>query len=295
MNITRGRIFVTILLLVGKLPFTLGRLLARAVGKLYWLIPNRSRTTTIQNVELCFPQLSSSEKMQLAKCSLQHTAMLGFEMAAIWHHPFSWVEKRIVAIEGKEIFDYANHEGKGVIILLPHIGNWEVFSQYLPTITSVVGLYQPASIPELEVLIKASRQKSGAIMVPTNTRGVAKLLKHLKAGGTTGVLPDQVPTRNSGWVDAPFFNHSVKTMTLVSQLVQRTGSAVIGAYAQRVPKGFTIVFQKVHENIYSENLVTSVTAVNSLVEDLVRRSPEQYQWEYKRFRNKAKRVKKEQL
>ena len=262
MKITRAH-YHRYSLFSGSLPFTLGRSLAK-VGTLHWLIPTevvRLRSTTLS----CAFHNSRQTKGGWPNAAYS-TAMLGFEMAAIWHHPYSWVKQRIIAIEGKELFDSANAEGKGVLILLPHIGNWEVFSQYLPTITSVVGLYQPASIPELESLIKSSREKSGTIMVPTYTRGVAKLLKHLKAGGTTGILPDQVPTRNSGWVDAPFFKHSAKTMTLVSQLVQRTGSAVIGAYAKRVPKGFAIVFHKVHNNIHSEDLVTSVTAVNSLVE-----------------------------
>ncbi|MGH1439859.1 MAG: lysophospholipid acyltransferase family protein [Cellvibrionaceae bacterium] len=283
MKISQGQIVVWFLSLTGRLPLSLCRLLGRIIGLALWLIPNRSRSTTKTNIAFCFPELSKGEQQKLVFKSLQHTGMLVFEMAAIWHQPYSWLEKKIVAIENVELFE--QEQKKGVIILLPHVGNWEVFSRYIPAVSDGMGLYEPPRLPELEILIKKSREKTGGKLVPTNARGVASLLKHLRKGGTTCILPDQVPNhKDRSGVFAPFFGKPTYTMTLVNQLHQRTGSIIIGAAAKRVAGGFSIIFYPVGDAIYSEDNIASASAMNNLVERYAREIPEQYQWEYKRFR-----------
>ncbi len=285
MKITKGQLIASLLSLTGRLPLWACRLLGRGIGWLLWLFPNRNRKTTRTNIALCFPELSEKEQSKLVFQSLQHTGMLVFEMAAIWHQPYSWLEQRITEIKNLHLFDQAQTEGKGLIVLLPHVGNWEVFSRYIPAVSDGMGLYEPPQLPELEALIKKSREKTGAQLVPTNPRGVAALLKHLRKGGTTCILPDQVPNaKDRGGVYSDFFGYPVYTMTLVTQLYQRTGSTILGATAKRVSGGFEVTFYEASDSIYSEDAITSANAVNMLVEQCVREMPEQYQWEYKRFR-----------
>ena len=287
MKFSTGHLAVTFLSLVGHFPLWLCRALGRSVGFFLWLIPNRSRTTTEANIARCFPELSASAQKKLAFNSLQHTAMTLFEAAAIWQRPYSWLEQRLITTQNKTLLDQAQNSGKGVIILLPHVGNWEVFSRYIPAICHAVGLYEAPRIPELATLIKTSREKTGATMVPTTPRGVAALLKHLRQGGTTCILPDQTPSnKENGGVFAPFFSHPAYTMTLVTQLHQRTQATIIGATAKRVSGGFEMAFYPVDKAIYSADNITSATALNALVENCARAMPEQYQWEYKRFKYK---------
>jgi KDO2-lipid IV(A) lauroyltransferase len=125
--------------------------------------------------------------------------------------------------------------------------------------------------------------------VPTNARGVSALLKHLRKGGITCILPDQVPdlNENSG-VFAPFFNHSAYTMTLATQLSKKTNSYLFAATAKRISGGFEIKYSKPNDAIYDKDSLIAVTAMNKLVEQCVREMPEQYQWEYKRFKRTPK-------
>lgn len=284
MKITLGQVVVLLLTITGRLPLWACRLLGRCVGFFLWLAPTRSRATTNTNIALCFPEYSNWERRKLAFHSLQHTGMLVFEMAIIWHRPYNWLEQRITTMN-KALFDEAQRSEKGLVILLPHVGNWEVFSRFIPAVCDGVGLYEPPRLPELDEHIKKSREKTGAKMVPTNVRGVAALLKHLRGGGTTCVLPDQVPNnKKSGGVYAPFFGHPAYTMTLVTQLYQRSNCIVMGATAKRVPGGFEMSFYPVDEDVYSGDEVVSAQAINQLVETCAREIPEQYQWEYKRFR-----------
>lgn len=75
--------------------------------------------------------------------------------------------------------------------------------------------------------------------------------------------------------------------TDASKLLQKTGAAVLVTYAERLPdhRGFRIVVTKAEQDMADKDPTTAATALNQSVENVVRRFPEQYQWEYKRFRH----------
>ena len=137
----------------------------------------------------------------------------------------------------------------------------------------------------METVILASRRKLGADVLPTTPRGIAKLFKHLRAGGLTGILPDQSPEHGSGEF-APFFGISTYTMTMIHGLLQRTKCRVLISLALRVKGGFEMWYLPVDDSIYSEDLITSLSAMNASIEKAIALAPEQYQWEYKRFRHR---------
>jgi KDO2-lipid IV(A) lauroyltransferase len=290
MKITRGQCLVFLLNLLGQLPLSVSRMLGRMAGFILWLIPNKSLSITQKNIALCFPELSRRAQSKLVFDSLQHTGMLALEMPVIWRKPYSQLKQHVCSIVNIDLIKEAQISGRGIILLLPHLGNWEVFSRYMPAeYEHSMGLYEPPSIIELEALIKTGREQDGAKLVPTNARGVSALLKHLRKGGITCILPDQVPdlNENSG-VFAPFFNHSAYTMTLATQLSKKTNSYLFAATAKRISGGFEIKYSKPNDAIYDKDSLIAVTAMNKLVEQCVREMPEQYQWEYKRFKRTPK-------
>ena len=267
------------------LPLWACRCLGRYIGLLLWLIPNRNRSITLANIALCFPGFSWREKQRLAFHSLQHTGILVFETAAIWAKPYAWLNAHIVQVNNKTLFDTAQATERGLILLLPHAGNWEVFSSYIPQLSPMKALYKPSKLPEFDTLVKSAREKTGAELLPITQGGLTALLKHLRRGGTTCILPDQVPKRSDrGAVVAPFFGRPALTMTLVSQLAQKTGCQILTATAKQVSGGFEIDFRPVSAAVYSSDELESVTAINAAIEQCIRAMPTQYQWEYKRFR-----------
>ncbi len=150
----------------------------------------------------------------------------------------------------------------------------------------MTSLYQPPRRYDLDNLLQAVRTTTGATLVPTSGRGVSHLIKALKRGEITGVLPDMEPAERSSGVFAPFFGVPALTMTLVHSLTRRTGAAVVVGFARRVRGGFVLEFTRPDTDLVSPEEVTAVTALNRAVETLVNLAPEQYQWEYKRFKRR---------
>jgi Kdo2-lipid IVA lauroyltransferase/acyltransferase len=266
------------------LPLSLLRLLGSFIGWIMWQTNSRAAQVTLENLSLCFPELSTQARAQLAQQSLRETAKTAMEAGAIWRNSWPWLQAKIVAYEGDEILRAKLAEGKGVLVLAPHHGNWEVVAPYLASVAHLTAMYQPLKTKAMDDLVLGGRSKLNISMAPTNRKGVMMLFKALQAGNIVGILPDQVPDKDAGGLVAPFFDQPALTMTLVQGLANRTGCKVCSCYAERVPGGFKLVVMDADESIYSEDSLTSVSGLNASVAACVRRAPAQYQWEYKRFR-----------
>jgi len=266
------------------LPLGLARALGRGLGLLYWLVGGRDRQVTARNIELAFPDLAPPEQGRLVRHSMYATGELVVEMGHIWLRPWSYVSTLIKAVHGASRIIEAQASGRGVVVLAPHLGNWEVVGLHLAELGNTVSLYEPPRFAGLGPLIKYARQSSGATLVPTNRGGVAKLLKTLKHGGIAGILPDQTPADLKSGQNALFMGIPCFTGTLAINLIRRTGALAVFGFAQRVPGGFVLCYKPAEDAIYNADIAVSLAALNRGTEACLHQCVDQYQWEYKRFR-----------
>ncbi|GHE20207.1 lysophospholipid acyltransferase family protein [Halomonas urumqiensis] len=270
-------------LLAGRRLSTLWRI-ARVAGPLVHGLSRRERLVTEINLAQFKPDLPAAERRRLARRSLTHSAATMLELGFAWRGDAERVEASIVEVHGRELLDEARADGRGVIVLAPHFGNWEVLNFWLSGHFPFTAMYEPPKIAELDSVTRQGRERMGASLVPTNPRGVAALLKALKRGEAIGILPDQEPDWGSG-VFAPFHGRLAYTATLLPKLVARTEARVVTGVARRLPgRGFALHFLAADEHVYSADEATSATGVNTCVEAAIALDPAQYQWEYKRYR-----------
>lgn len=274
----------SLLAICASLPLPLARALGRGIGRLYWPFRSRSRKVTEINIAAAFPTMPAQEQHQLAKQSLLATTELFTEMGHVWLKPWDYVAGLITKVNGVELIESAQAQGRGVILLVPHLGNWEMIGLHLGTLGQTVSLYQPPKLAGLGPLIERARQSTGATLVPTNSRGLAQLLRCVKKGGISAILPDQAPSDLNSGENSEFMGVDCFTGTLSSNMIRRTGALAVFGYARRVPGGFSIHYEEATPDIYDEDTAVSLKALNRGVERALRSCVEQYQWEYKRFR-----------
>lgn len=270
--------------LLALLPLSVSRAIGTLVGSLLWVSKGRSARITLINIQLCFPELSPAEQRTLARQSLIETGKTAAEAAAIWRNSWSWLQKQIRAVDGEALLRTRLADGKGLLVLAPHHGNWEVVAPYLASIAPLTAMYQPLKSPAMDDLVLSGRSKLDITMAPTNRKGVMMLFKALQRGTIVGILPDQVPEKDAAGGIATFFGQPALTIGLIHGLIQRTGCRVVSVFAQRVRGGFTMKVLDVDPALFSEDLQESLRGLNASVEACVRCAPAQYQWEYKRFR-----------
>jgi len=189
--------------------------------------------------------------------------------------------------EGQQFIDKALKNNQGVIIAMPHYGSWELTSLYCARHYPMTTMYAPQEDIRVEGLMRQARQRTGAKLVPIDNSGIRAMSKALKQGEVISILPDQSPKNNGLFV--PFFGQPCYTMTLLSKLAQKNNATVIFAYAKRLEdsSGFEIIFRAARKNLSELELEDSVAQMNLDIEKLIRETPYQYQWTYKRFKEQA--------
>lgn len=274
--------------LVAVLPLRVIQFFGGLLGSFCWYKKTASARITKKNIELCFPNLSANEQQALAKHSVQEMMKTVLEVGKVWLAPTPVVLGYIHNVIEEVDVDAALARGKGIILVAPHLGNWEILGHYMGHRFQFNALYQPPKIAELNAFVQTARSRIGTKFHATDRRGVLGLFKALRAGEMVGVLPDMEPPQEAG-VYAPFFGMEALSMTLVSKLVQKTDATVVFAYAKRLPagQGFEVVMKPAPDDIYCDDLEISVAALNRGVEACVEAAVEQYQWEYKRFKHNS--------
>ena len=201
------------------------------------------------------------------------------ELAAVWFGSDEKVARLAVACEGWNVVKTARARGKGIIIVTPHLGCFEMVSLYFVQRQPMTVMYRPPKLAWLEPLMIAGRSRWQATVAPANLRGVRMFYRTLQQGGAVGLLPDQAPGVGEGeWAD--FFGRPAYTMTLVVRLQRATGATVIMVFAERLPggHGYHMHFEEVPTGQFD------AAALNRAVENQVRRCPEQYLWSYNRYK-----------
>lgn len=257
------------------------------LGALQFRLGSKLAQVAQRNISACFPDKNIAQQQELIQQSLIESSKTMLELGPLWLWPQHKVEQLFHHVTGKSRIDQQLQQGRGVIILAPHLGNWEVLGLFLAKHYQSTHLYQPYPIKRADDIMLAGRERFGAQLVPTDAQGVKALLKALKQSRLVGVLPDQDPGYQNG-AFAPFFGIETNTMTLLTRLARKSKAAVIGAYAERLPnaEGFHIHFFPALEAIHEGSDEDALAVMNKEIERMVRHCPAQYQWTYKRFRRR---------
>lgn len=267
------------------LPITTSQRLAVFIGSLFYWFDNREKHIADTNIRLCFPELSRDNQKKLLKNTLVENVKTLLEMPRIFHKGGSYAIRLISKTSGLYHYEKAIAEGRGVILLAPHLGNWELTVHYLNQFSPITAMFAPPKQAFLYDLMKKGRQSSGATLVPADATGVRAQLKHLKKGGVVGILPDQKPKSGHAGVYAPFMGQKAYTMLLVNSLAKRTDATILLTFAERLAtgKGYHLHIIPAPAGMDGDNEIDAAIALNQGIEQCVRLAPSQYQWTYKRF------------
>ncbi len=260
-----------------------------------WLSNCSSKTESYQitrlNLATCFPQLNEEALKDWTDKSVQHTFLMFFEMAQLRHWPLEKLQHNL-KVRGEAVLVEADAQGRGVLCLVPHLGNWEFLCAYLGSRYDLAALYDPPKVQGLETLIVEARERFQGKMYPIGVAGLRSAWRHLQGGGLLAVLPDQVPNGDAG-VYADFYGHPALTMKLVDQLLAKAGPEPVLGWVKRVETGRSYEYEICFESLnlkrdpsldQQTQQVLTATSVNKAIEKAINETPVQYQWEYKRFK-----------
>lgn len=279
----------TVLTLLSLFPLPALHALGSSLGWAMSVIPNRRRRVASINLTLCFPDLTKAAHRRLLQRTLAESGKSLLELALLWTGNAATISGSVKEVIGEQELRNALRQDKGVILAIPHLGAWELVGLYCGMHYDFTALYRRPRVATLDAFMRSARERLGSQLAPADVGGIRALHRALYRGGIVGILPDQVPSEDHNAVYADFFGITAKTMVLLSRLAQRTGAVVVFACAERLShgRGYRLRFNRGPCDIASSDLSASVASLNGEVERHVRQAPSQYQWCYKRFRQRA--------
>ncbi len=268
---------------VGRLPLSLQQALGDALGRFsHWRDTRESRVAR-RNLELVSPGLEAAAREQAVAGILRATGRNAFETLRIWTRSRADNLALVAGVVGEAHLAAALARGRGLIIAAPHYGNLELVIEYMASRGPFALVYR---VPDSRVgdgFLRLARGGDNITLVPAEANAMRPLWKALKAGEVVGITPDQQPKLGAGEF-APFFGRAALTLSLIPRLAERSGAAVLFAYAERRGDGrFDLHLEPAPAAIASADVGVATAAMNAGVEAIAGRDFRQYQWTYKRF------------
>ena len=232
---------------------------------------------------------------EVRRQAVAETGRMVAELPWLWLRPVDQPLGPLLQWQGDGLIDAALDEGRGLVLLTPHLGCFEVCAQAIVERfghrTRLTAMYRPARQPWLRQLEETARARPGLATAPAALAGVRQMIRALRRGEAVGLLPDQVPPDGMG-VWAPFYGRPAYTMTLAARLVQQTGAALLMIWAERLPRGQGY---RVRVRLPSAPLpsvaadeetlqLACAIAINREMELLIAQRPGQYLWGYHRYK-----------
>lgn len=272
------------------LPRRLALAISNVIARLIYHLHSRLRHTGIRNLEMAMPELLEAERLHILKGVFENLGR-GLGEFSQFAKLTSANINDIVVYEGFENYARAAAKGKGVLMLTGHIGAWELcaFAQgiYGHPLSFLV---RPLDNPLLDKLINGYRSLSENSTIDKND-SVRAVLKTLKSGRDVGLLIDINTVADEG-VFCEFFSIPACSTTGLAVFALRSEAPVVPGFLiwNESQKKHILHFEPEIECIrtgdFREDVKVNTARFTKVIEEIVRRHPDQWLWIHKRWRTR---------
>jgi len=273
---------------MGRLPLGFLQALGTILGGLLSISGSRMKKVSRVNIDITFPELSAKERRKLVHDSLMETGKTLLETCRYWTRSDTVCLSDIDSVEDHQLNRIrARHPNRPLLVIVPHLGNWELLNHFLGRHYPVTHMYLPAKSRHLDRLILGWRRASSNRFVSANLAGVRQQRADLRAGKHIGFMPDQEPDIDAGlFVD--FFGIKALTGPLVPRLCQTLEAipVILSCLRQSRQPGSRFSVRLTPLDLKEGSTESLAQQINDFMEAEIRRNPAQYLWSYKRFKTR---------
>lgn len=266
---------------LGRMPLRALHGLGALLGHLAFAFSRKYAARTKENLRQSRLATDEQHYAALLRLAVSEAGKAITELPWVWTRPVAQVCATVKSCQGWETMEAAHSRGKGIILLTPHWGCFDVVGLYVGQHLPLTCLYRSPKLAWGEKMLRGGRERGLARLAPADIGGVRILYKALRRGEAIGVLPDQVPSQGEGeWVN--FFARPAYTMTLSGRLAEASGAAVLLAYAERLPRGRGYLLR--FEPLTLDFTQSVPMQINAALERVIAIAPAQYLWSYNRYK-----------
>ncbi|MGZ8422762.1 MAG: LpxL/LpxP family Kdo(2)-lipid IV(A) lauroyl/palmitoleoyl acyltransferase [Nitrospira sp.] len=270
--------------LFSLLPYRWQLALGRQCGRLLHGLLTRRRDIVRVNLELCFPHQDVAERNRVALRCFESMGMGMMEIGLAWwaRDPRTQCE---CTIKGLEHIREALRQGRGVLLCGAHLHTAELAGRFLAREQPIAIVYRPQNDVVAETIANGCRSRYYAdLLQHRDMRGV---LRALAKNQVVWYAPD-IDAGSKRSVFAPFFGVPAASLTATSRLAKVSGAPVVPCFYYRRAdgSGYDIEVGPALDQFPSGEVLEDTVRINRLIEGAVRRVPEQYFWQHRRFKSR---------
>ena len=246
------------------------------------------RAVVERQVRAAFPGLAEPEVLRIARASYAHLGRTTIETALLPTFDRAHVLELFENVEGWDVVDRAMAQGRGVMFVSGHLGNWELAGSYIAARgVPLEAVARRMENPLFDEYITETRRSIGMTVIH-DADAVRRVPRAMREGHAVAFLVDQGAVGlASTWV--PFFGRYAKTPRGPAVFALRLKTPLVFATALRQPNGrYTMYFEEVPvtpTGTLDADVDAIVASYTSTLERWVRRAPEQYFWHHRRWKH----------
>ena len=261
--------------------------MGKIFGSFLYSFDVHHRRIVRRNLHFSYPEWSRNQIRNLSKRIFQNFGIIILEILQM---AFSTREEMLgrAQIEGEEILLKALAKQKGVIVVSAHLGNWELALQYSPCYLKrpLTGVAKKLRNSMLDRLVHKFRTRFGNRII-YKKGALPEMMQTLRQGEILGLLMD-ISRRFDG-VEVQFFGRKATATPVAALLALRCKSPVIPVFSHRNSKGDLVINIERPVEIQRtgdlrSDLQTNTQIITNIVEQAVRKHPEQWNWILKRWK-----------
>lgn len=283
------RLIAQAFFLLGMIPGRIAYRLANALGRIWFVLDRRHRQVAVANLTRAFgDRMPPVEIRGLARHVFCNLSRILFEIGWALHLKDSDIRKHF-RFTGMHHLHAATRQKRGVLVLTAHIGNWELLLAVAGRIgLPISAIYRPFDFAPLDRFFNELRSQNGAKLFPKKG-SMRKVLRSLKNNELVGILLDQ-NTGVFGGVFADFFGAPASTSKGLALLARQTGAPVIPMFLVREQGRFRVECGRelpaLRTRDRTKDIETCTRQYNRVIEEVIRRYPEQWFWVHRRWKTK---------
>ena len=272
---------------LGAVPWGSAGRVGASVGALGFKPLGVRRRVVERQIAAAFPELTPDEVSEMARASYRHLGRSAIETALLPGLGQAGVLRLVSEVENWEAVERAHAGGKGIVVVAGHLGNWELAAGYIAARGIPLDvIVRRMGNPLFDAYLNQTREQLG-VNVVYDAQAVKHTPRALREGRAVGFVADQ-GVRGLASTFVPFFGRPAKTPRGAAVFALRFGSPVVFTAALRKADGTYLVGFEEIPVIDTGNREGDVDALvlrfTRVLEKWVRRAPEQYFWQHRRWR-----------
>jgi len=234
------------------------------------------------NINIAYSSKNKEYRESLVKRSVKQSIRSYYETLFCFSRSQNKLNQSIFKVENRFLYSQTNKD-LGLILLSTHNRSVDLLLNQFSIQDHVTAIFKPIKIKALNEFVKKNRQKNGSKVYETNLTGVKKLFSALRSGETIAMAADQVPAKNMG-VFEEFFGRKVYTTNLIPSLHSKTKAPIVSVAIHSDNLNDQLYIRYGSKSTYNEKSQYNAKAMNKEIERIISINPEDYNWEYKRFK-----------